>query len=136
MSEPIAYELIPHTADLAIRVRGRDMPELFVNAARALGELLALPPERRESSREIALDGYDAETLLVNWLNELIWLHETDRLAFTTFRILEFSPTRLLARAEGGPSAETLRVIKAATFNDLRITPTADGVEATIVFDV
>jgi riboflavin kinase/FMN adenylyltransferase len=131
------YEEIEHTADLAMRAYGRDLEELFANAAYGLFDLMAEPaadePPRR---REVALEGSDYEALLVDWLNELIYLHEVEGETYHRFTIQDLSPTLLRATVEGGPTGRKTKAIKAATFHDLRIRQTEEGYEATMVFDV
>jgi len=130
------YELLSHTADLAMRVYGRDLPELFVNAARAMFDVMTVSPEKGTVERHLLLDAGDTEALLVDWLNELNFLHETEEETYTQFVLDEFTPTHLSARVSGGPTVEKTLVIKAATYHELRIVPTDAGVEATIVFDI
>jgi SHS2 domain-containing protein len=65
------FEEIEHTADIAIRIRGRDLAELFVNAAYGMACQLSNPDAVKQTvERRIELDAYDAETLLVSWLGE------------------------------------------------------------------
>ena len=84
----------------------------------------------------IELEAYDAETLLVSWLGELLYLGERDDCVFTDFDMLEVTPHRLRAVARGGPVREQPLQIKAVTFNELEILRTDAGYETTIVFDV
>ena len=131
------YQEIEHTADIAIRVWGRDLAGLFANAAYGMACQLADPAEvERTVERSVELDAYDAETLLVTWLGELLYLGERDGCVFTDFDVLEVTPTRLRALAWGGPVRERQRHIKAVTFSDLEIVHTGEGYETTIVFDV
>lgn len=132
----IPYAAVPHTGDLALRVRGRDLRELFINAARALFDVMSVPPRDMATTRRLELDALDAEALLVDWLNELIYLHEAEGETYTGFMLDACSPTHLAARICGGPTVETTLVVKAATFHNLQIRATADGAEATIVFDI
>lgn len=132
----IPYETIAHTADLALRVRGGDLCDLFVNAARALFAVMTEPLEESTTERMVDVDAVDTEALLVDWLNELICLHETEGETYTRFVLEDFSPTHLTARVFGGPTREKTLVVKAATFHDLAIVPQDGGVTATIVFDI
>jgi SHS2 domain-containing protein len=131
------FEEIEHTADLAIRAYGRDMQALFANAAHAMFALMAEPSvEGPVREREVSLEAMDYEGLLVDWLNELIYLHEVDGETYSQFAIETLSSTELKARVTGGPTKRKTRAIKAATFHDLAIEETANGLVATIVFDV
>ncbi len=131
------FEEIPHTADVALHVWGKDLAELFTNAARGLAWLMA-DPETVRPEKEVSLDlsAPDAETLLVTWLGELIYLNERDGLVFTEFDLEEVTPTHLRGVARGGRPGEIRRFVKAATFSGLAVRPTARGLETTITFDV
>jgi SHS2 domain-containing protein len=131
------FEEIEHTADLALRVYGQDMRELFANAAYGMFALMAEPSlEEPAREREVSLEATDYESLLVDWLNELIYLHEVEGETYSQFAIETLSPTKLKAHVTGGPTQSKTKAIKAATFHDLKINETANGFVATIVFDV
>jgi SHS2 domain-containing protein len=131
------FEEVDHTADIAIRVWGRDLAELFANGAYGMAcQMADLDAVNQEVEHLIELEAYDAETLLVSWLGELLYVSERDGCVFTDFDVLEVTPTRLRAIVRGGPVRERRQHIKAATFSDLKIVRTGEGYEATIVFDV
>jgi SHS2 domain-containing protein len=130
------FEEIEHTADLAIRAYGRDMRELFANAAQGMFALMAEPSQETTCKREVSLEATDYEGLLVDWLNELIYLHEVEGETYSQFALETLLPTELKAHVTGGPTKNKIKAIKAATFHDLAIEETANGLVATIVFDV
>ena len=130
------FEEIEHTADLALRFYGRDVKELFVNAAYGMFALMAEPSKETTCEREVSLEATDYEGLLVDWLNELIYLHEVEGETYYQFAIETLSPTKLEAHVSGGPTKRKTKAIKAATFHELAIEETANGLVATIVFDV
>jgi len=130
------FEEVEHTADAALRVYGRDLGDLFVNAAYGMFSLMSdwedIPPS---TEQKISLQAIDGETLLVDWLSELLYLHEMGDAVYTSFQILSISPTTLRAIARGTEQWNPRTAIKAVTFNDLHIEKTAEGYTATIVFD-
>ncbi len=131
------FEEIEHTADIAIRVRGRDLAELFANAAYGMACQLADPGAVNPTEEHhVELEAYDAETLLVSWLEELLYLGERETCVFTAFDVLHITPTQLRATVRGGPVEEFGAHIKAVTFNELEIVRTDAGFETTVVFDV
>ncbi len=131
------FEEIEHTADVAIRVRGRDLAELFVNAAYGLACQLSDPDALDLTiEQEIELEAYDAETLLVSWLGELLYLSERDECVLADFDVLEIASTRLRAVARGGPVQGHRRHVKAVTFSEMEIVRVGGGYETTVVFDV
>ena len=132
------FEEVEHTADWALRIRGADLRALLVNAAAGMSQLLvgdvaALP---RTVAEEFVIDGYDAESLLVNWLSELAYWAEMYGIVFAEFDVRQVTPTRLQATVYGGPAPQLYKHIKAVTYHNLAVTQTENGLEATVVFDV
>jgi SHS2 domain-containing protein len=131
------FEELEHMADLALRVYGEDPADLFETAAYAMFSQLAdLSLSGPVQERQVEVEGTDWESLLVNWLNELLYLHETSGVVYVDFEVLELSPQRLEARVEGAPAIRVRGIIKAATYYDLSIVQTDEGYAATVVFDV
>jgi SHS2 domain-containing protein len=131
------FEEIEHTADWAFRALGRNLAELFENAARAMASLdKVVAAEKSSVARDVEVEGVDRETLLVNWLNEILYLELTHREVYDRFRISQVSDNHLLERLYGRPSANRVSHIEAATFHDLGIKQTPEGFEATVVLDV
>ena len=131
------FEEIDHTADRAFRVTGRDMVTLLKNAARAMQALDGLPPPTEASAtREIEVEGIDRETLLVNWLNEILFLEQAHRLVCTDFQIYECKNHHVRGRVETLEAERRLAHIKAVTFHNLTVREIPEGLEAEIVVDV
>lgn len=131
------FEEVEHPSDVALHVWGSNLAELFANAALGLAWQLAdvasVSPVREDT---FVLEAFDVETLLVTWLNELLYRAEQDGTVYTEFCAIEVAAAHLRATARGGPASQPGRPIKAATFSDLRIVHTAHGYETTVVFDV
>jgi SHS2 domain-containing protein len=136
MSMP-PYEEIEHTADLALRVRGRDLSELLRHAAEGMLDLSEAQPKPGESrSIHLDLQAPDDEQLLVVWLEELLYGVEMHEVTYRDFEIQVLDGTRLVASMQEQPLGSLAMHIKAVTFHDLKIIPTQEGLEATIVFDI
>jgi SHS2 domain-containing protein len=135
------YRQIAHTADVAYRIQGDSLAEIYVNAAHAL---MATMTDRRglrlKESRDIEVDAPDREALLVAWLNYLLYLYDVDGFLGRIFEILELSEERLQARARGEKFDPERHVgktaVKAATYHHLEITPRNQGWQATVIFDL
>jgi SHS2 domain-containing protein len=132
-----SFEEIEHTADRAFRVRGRDMADLLENAARAM-QALDEPSSAREPSatEEIEVEGVDRESLLVNWLNEILYLEQARQLVCEEFHIAELDNHRLRAHIETRTCDRSQTHIKAVTFHNLHIREVSGGLEAEVVLDV
>ncbi len=133
----IPFEELDHTADWKIRIWGKDYADLFRNAALAMyammGKKVRTGPDVQ---REIDVEAGDYPSLLVAWLNELLFHSEVNEEIYDDVDILEISPERVRARVHGFVGKTELSKIKAATYHDLEIRETDQGVEATVVFDV
>jgi len=135
------YELIEHTADIGIRVKGKDLKSLFKNSASAMFDIIA---ERKESSvikqKKIKIEqkADNLEELLVNWLNELLSLSATKELIFSEFRINKIDKNTLQAVVIG-EDIKNYRVnteVKAATYHQLKLEEAKGGLQAELIFDV
>lgn len=132
------FEEIEHTADWALRVRGHDLRELLVNAARGMSRLLVpdLTLISTDVERRFDLDALDAESLLVEWLSELAYWAEAEMLVFREFDLRQVTPSHLEAVVRGGRAPNLQKQIKAVTYHNLEIITTDNGLETTVVFDV
>ena len=132
-----AFEEIEHTADLALRVRGESLADLLHNAAQGLIHILQ-PQFRpgKPETRVLHLEAEDAETLLVSWLEELLFLLETEGRLPTLVQLHLEPGNRLEAHVQLEKCESVQSHIKAVTFNDLNIRPSEKGLLATVVFDV
>jgi SHS2 domain-containing protein len=131
------FEEIDHTADRAFRVAGRDMAALLENAAHAMRALAGPRPAAAPPvTREVEVEGVDRESLLVNWLNEILYLEQSHLLTCEQFRIDELEDYRLHARVETRKCDRSYTQIKAVTFHNLKIRETPAGLEAVVVVDV
>lgn len=132
------FEEIPHTADWSFRAFGKDLRELFENAAFAIFSLEGAQPreDANETARVIEVSAIDYESLLVNWLTELLWLQESHHETYPRFNIETLSPTALRAQVFGKPMTQLDKIIKAVTYHNLKIEQTANGWEVVVVVDV
>lgn len=132
------WQEIEHTADLALHVWGQDLRDLFATAARGMASLVAevAPGAVPIVERRVTLSAPDVETLLVDWLNELLYLSEVEGVVFAKIEIPEISDSHLVATVGGYPVAEHLADIKATTFHNLAVIAGQVGYEVEIVFDI
>jgi SHS2 domain-containing protein len=86
--------------------------------------------------RDISLDASDLEILLVDWLNELLYIGEVENLLLVDFRIESLTDSRLKARVGGILAEEPVRDIKAVTFHDLEVVREEGGWSTVVTFDV
>lgn len=131
------FEELEHTADRAIRAYGHTLEELFANAAYGMFSLMADLEELVPTlDRKFRLEAFDLESLLVNWLNELLYLQEMEGEIYKAFHVNFISPLELEATVSGVKAKPHKAKVKAATFHDLSIEKGPEGYVANIIFDV
>jgi len=137
MTEP-SHEFAEHTSELRLRVRAGDAAGLYAEAGRALGGLLLRGSGGAgpELTRELEVEAADPESLLVDWLNELLWQAEAERWVPRAVEVLEAKPTRLRARVTGPRVREPPVLVKAATHHGVRVTQDPTGWEAEVILDI
>ena len=130
------FQEVEHTADWDLDIWAPTLEQLFEQAARGMLALagIELAPQAREA-RQLDLLAIDLESLLVNFLNELLYWGESECLAFDVFRVSVDGP-HLIGQVEGAPIAAQTKEIKAVTFHNLVIRHVAGVFRVRIVFDV
>ncbi len=136
-----AYKILEHTADIGFRAWGMSAADLFANAAHALMAIAAGPGTfRGVDNREVVVSGHDYESLMVNWLEEILYLFDTGRFAACAFTIDEISPSRLSARLTGEPREPALHpwklIVKAVTYHQIEVAERDGQWTATVFLDV
>ena len=135
------YEIFEHTADLGLRVQGASFAELLVEAGKGLFSMVVDDPSTVEPrvTRELTVAGNDRAYLLFDWLNELLYLCDTERLAFSQFEVrLGEEGLSALARGEPlDPSRHHLtHEIKAITYHGLTVEEREGEWLAEVIVDI
>jgi len=134
------FDIIDHTADVGIVAYGADLSQAFANAARGLFSLITeLDDVEEVTHRDIELTAPDRESLLVGWLNELIYIFDAEQIVFKRFDITRLGNTGLKARSYGEKvdrSKHRLKTgVKAATYHMLSV-GRGNGFEVRVLFDI
>ena len=135
------YELVDHTADIGIRVRGQTLRDLFRTAGQAMFEQITDTAKVHGTrTQEIHVTGMDRSDLLVNWLRELLCCWTIDNGLIREIHIIDLLEDQIRAKytydAFDSHTHEILHDIKAVTYYGVSVDPTDDGWEATVIFDV
>jgi SHS2 domain-containing protein len=120
------FEILEHTADVGLRARGASLAALFENAAAGLLTIAYDPGAvQGRETRTLAADGPDREALLVNWLDEILWLVDGEGWLPSHVEVRQISATRVTGVARGeprDPSRHLLRmIVKAVTYHLLSV---------------
>lgn len=130
------HRWLDHTGEMELAIEAASPREVFAEALGALGELIGEETAAGEPRiRQVSVSAPDLPTLLVEWLNELVYLSETED--FLSERVLEMrlGERSLEARVAGRP-APPQALVKAATYNRLKLEPENGAWRANVVLDV
>jgi SHS2 domain-containing protein len=121
----LKYEFVEHTADLTFKAYGRDLDQLFENAAEALeSTLIMLEAVALSSTTTIEMTSDSCDDLLYDWLAELLVMFEVNRFAVKKC-IVNITGLSLRAECWGeriDPNKHTLNTeVKAVTYHNLQI---------------
>lgn len=134
------FEILDHTADTGIIAYGDTMEKAFENAALGMFSLITdLADIENIRTMKIEIDATDRDSLLVRWLNELIYLFDVENLIFNKFDIIHLNGNSLSAMGYGEKvdlSKHDIRTgIKAATYHMLKIEEN-DMCRVQVLFDI
>ena len=136
------WQTFDHTADLGLRIHASDLPDLFRTAAEGLFDVILANREqvRPVDPVDISLSADSLETLLVDWLNELIFLSETGHRFFSRFDVTvdrtgagsppSFTASRSTARHVLDHE------VKAATRHGVQVVHEQGGWTAEVILDI
>jgi len=135
------FEIIDHTADVAIAAWGADLRAAFANAALGMFSIMTDIRKVDETAvRDVEVTADEIKVLLVSWLNELLFICEVDKMLFKRFDISELTETKIVAKCYGGkidPHQHKIKTeIKAATYHMTQIEGKRDGVRVQVLFDI
>jgi len=131
-SDPGGFELLEHTADVGIRAWAGSLEEAFERATEGLAEVLgALRPGAPGPGDPVPVEvtADDLGGLLVDWLNEVVWLREVRQAALAGVeveRVGDGVARGTVALASGGPAPDGT-FVKAVTYHRLRVEPDPGG---------
>lgn len=138
------FRWVDHTAELELEIDAPTEEAVFADALAALGELLTSEPQRGpeesparppEARRQIAVEAEDRPALLAAWMEELVFLAETDGFEPESVETLELGPGSAQATV-GGRLGQPPPLVKAITYHGLSFAACGDGYRATVVLDV
>jgi SHS2 domain-containing protein len=137
-----AFEFVDiTTADVAFIAYGKDLNELFANAALAMFEVMINTKQvEKKEEEKVYIEGHDLESLMFNWLNELLYVSDSKNLAFSEFDVkIDEKSFKLEAVCKGeeiNPQKhETRTVVKAATYHQMKIWK-EDVWKAQVILDI
>jgi len=135
------FRTLEHTADVGFEAFGATRQEVFANAARALMDLI-VDLDTIEPGEEVTLQitGPDPESVLVNWLSEILFLHDAEGWLFRDFEIQDLQDNSLSALARGEKFQRSRHqaklLVKAVTYHQLALEIIPRGWRAQVYVDI
>ncbi len=143
------YEILPHPAELRLRIYGKTLEELFINAAFALAETLRRDAEKISKTPNLKAKSYklktkstDINSLLVDFLNEILAKSQINKSIYLVSNVncqMSDAKAELKATLVGFPVERFDEDIKAVTYEDLdikQINPPNGEWQTIVVFDI
>lgn len=135
------YRFTDHTADFGLEIFGTDAGDLFVQAAKALSDLITDPKIlQNRHQRSLVVTGDDWADLMVNWLRELLYLWNGEQHLVHGVAIETLGQKHLVARvitdAYNSDIHSIRNEIKAVTYHQIEVGPYKDGWRARVIFDI
>ena len=131
----MSYRWVEHTSEVELELETPTEEAVFVDALRALGELLGDGSHGRPGSCELAVSGSERAVLLAQWLDELVYRAETEDLVPVDVQRISLGESSLVATVRcyhGAPR----HIVKGATYHRLAFEPSDRGFRAVVVLDV
>lgn len=135
------YTFINHTADIGIEVKNNNLIQVFIHTAKGMFDIITdIDKISLEKEVRIEINGNSYEDLLIDWLNELLFYYETEKLVFGEFLIDELGPNIIKSIVLGEnlkqKKHKIKKHIKAATYHNLKIVKENNSWKVVVIFDV
>jgi|SRR5215212_196517 len=131
------FELVPHTADVRLRVSAPALEELFVEAVRGMYAVMRAHPGETPVEHSIVVeDSADTTSLLVDFLNEVLRRAHIAREMYTGVVVTKLDATSIEARVSGAAPASFEEDVKAVTYHEAEVVRGEDGWTTMLVFDL
>ena len=132
------FEFLEHTADIKFRAFGKDVEEVFKNVVLAISDIISREQKiNSKNKKQIEVEGHDKESLLYNFIEELLYLTEAENFLVSKADV-KISDNKLKAMLLGDSTLNysNLDHIKSPTYHEMYVKKTKNGWEAQVVVDV
>ncbi len=133
------FSLIEHTADIGIKIQGNNLEELFESGFYGVLSIVASRKALISESKTVELYAPDKESMLVDFLNEILYLVNGENWLPAKIVELNIDENNLKSVISGEKFSSTDIIkteIKAATYHNINIKKNVDIWETNVVFDL
>jgi SHS2 domain-containing protein len=127
------------TSDVMFEAYGKDLKELFQNSAEALFSVICkIKDVKTKEKEEFVIKANNLEELMINWLQALIAIVDTEQKFFSKFEIEEIDEKHVKAKLYGEPIKPELgeTVVKAVTMYKYKLEKTDKGYKVRVSLDI
>ena len=125
-----------HVGEWKVTIRADTLEELFAEAARVVARSCDTARGAPGEWEPVSLEARDRESLLADWINELLGRSEVYARAYDDVRMLRIDGARLEGEVRGTPVEEWRSALKAATYHGLSIEREDGGWRAVVLLDI
>jgi len=133
------YKFLEHTADMKFQAFGKSLAECFSNASYAVVEIITKDKVKPIIKKKIIIKGKDNESLLYNFLEEFLFLLDTENFILSKIENIKIDKELELTANVNGDNVKkykTITDIKAITYNDMFVLEDKKGYKCQVVVDV
>jgi SHS2 domain-containing protein len=135
-----SFEILPHTADIRLKVKADTMEGLFRAGLNGMNAIIKPDLDKSQllmNFRDsINVDSSDINTLLIDFLSAVLTLSHANKAVLHSVKFKRFEGSSLESEVEGDTVDGFDEDIKAVTYTEAEIKKNDGEFEVTIVFDV
>jgi len=116
------FKFLEHTADVKFQAEGKSLEEAFENAGYALKEVMFRKIKiKARIKKKIKVSGKDLESLLYNFLEEILFLLDAENFIFSKIKKIKIKNNKLEAEILGDKASnyKFSNEVKAVTYNEM-----------------
>jgi SHS2 domain-containing protein len=132
----VTYRWVDHTAEVELAIEAASEREVFEDALHALAELLDFDATQATSRRRLTVAAPDRPALLATWLEELVFLAESEGFVATEVLSLDVTSGDAISATVAGAVGDPPPLVKAVTYHRLAFDCAGDRCLARVVLDV
>ena len=132
------FKFIEHTADIQFQAFGSTLEEAFKNSALAMSKSILDKKLKGKIKKRVEAEGRDNERLLYDFLEELLFLFDSENFLITEIKSIKIKNGKLIAEILG-VSAEKYEMdnhIKSVTYNNMFVRQEKNKWVTQVVLDV
>jgi SHS2 domain-containing protein len=133
------FKFLEHTADVKFQAYGKSLEEAFSNSALALAEVMTKKTKIKQViKKKIKVSGKDTGSLLYNFLEEFLFLFDSEGFLLSKIKKIKIKDNKLEADV-AGDNVKNYKIsqdVKAITYNNMFVKKEKGKFIVQVVLDV